>query len=158
MTPTRPWVLAVLAVICAAIAWAVVRAEYASLPTLPWTAALAMLVLGVAEALSGRNLRARLRGGPGVKPVPPLAAVRMAALAKASSHAAAIIGGLAAGFLIYLAGSLGKTVPRSDAFAAAGTLLAGVVLLLGALYLEQSCRLPKDDDDRDTERSSQSPH
>ncbi len=60
---------------------------------------------------------------------------------------------------IYLAGSLGKTVPRSDAFAAAGTLLAGVVLLLGALYLEQSCRLPKDDDDdRDTEPSSQSPH
>jgi Protein of unknown function (DUF3180) len=152
MTPTRPWVLAALAVICAAIAWAVVRAVYNSLPTLPWTAALAMFVLGVAEGLTGRNLRARLRGGPGVKPVPPLAAVRMAALAKASSHAAVIIGGLAAGFLIYLAGSLGKPVPRSDALAAAGTLLAAVVLLLGALYLEQSCRLPTDDDE-DAERS-----
>jgi predicted outer membrane lipoprotein len=151
MTPTRPQVLAVLAVVCAAVAWVVVRSVYAALPTLPWTAAVAMLVLGVAEALTGRNLRARLRGGPGIKPVPPLAAVRMAALAKASSHAAAIIGGLAAGFLIYLAGSLGKPVPRSDAYAAAGTLLAAAVLLLGALYLEHSCRLPTDDDE-DAER------
>jgi uncharacterized membrane protein YjfL (UPF0719 family) len=74
----------------------------------------------------------------------------MAALGKASSHAAAAIGGLALGFLIYLTSSLSKSVPRSDAFAAGGTVLAAVVLLLGALYLENSCRVPTDDD-RDSE-------
>jgi hypothetical protein len=149
-------VLAVLAVVCAVVGWLVVRGSYASLPPLPWTAAVAMLVLGLAEAASGRNLRARIRGGPGLKPVAPLAAVRMAALAKASSHAAAIIGGLAAGFLVYVLGSLDKPVPRSDAFAAGGTLLAAVLLLLGALYLEHSCRVPSDKDS-DPERTH-SPH
>jgi hypothetical protein len=74
----------------------------------------------------------------------------MAALGKASSHAAAVIGGLALGFLIYLTSSLSKTTPRNDAFAAGGTVLAAVVLLLGALYLENSCRVPTDDD-RDSE-------
>jgi len=117
------------------------------LPPLPWTAAAAMLLLAIAETLSGRNLRARIRGGPGMKPIAPLAAVRMAALAKASSHAAAVIGGLAAGALLYLASSLSKSVPRSDAITAGGTLLAAVLLVLGALYLEHSCRVPSDDDE-----------
>ena len=99
-----------------------------------------MLLLGVAEAASGRNLRTRIRGGSGLKPVNPLAAVRMAALGKASSHTAAAIGGLTLGFLVYLLGSLDKPVPRNDAVTAAGTLVAAVVLLLGALYLEHSLR------------------
>ena len=151
MTPTRIWVLVAIAVVCALAAWLVVRVVYASLPTLPWTAALAMLILGVAEAASGRNLRARIRGGRGLKPVAPLAAVRMAALAKASSHAAAVIGGVALGFLAYLGGSLSKAAPRSDAFTAGGTVAAALILLLGALYLEHSCRVPTDDD-QDSER------
>jgi hypothetical protein len=70
----------------------------------------------------------------------------MAALAKASSHAAAVIGGLAAGALVYLTGSLSKSVPRSDAITAGGTFVAAVLLVLAALYLEQSCRVPSDDD------------
>lgn len=153
MSPTRLWVLTVIAAVCALLAWLILRGVYASLPPLPWTAAVAMVLLGVAEALSGRNLRARIRGGQGLKPVAPLAAVRMAALGKASSHTAAMIGGLAIGFLIYLTSSLNKAVPRNDAFAAGGTVLAAVVLLLGALYLENSCRVPTDDerDDEPTE-------
>jgi hypothetical protein len=151
MTPTRLWVLAVIAAVCALLAWLVLREVYASLPPLPWTAAAAMVLLGVAEALSGRNLRARIRGGSGLKPVAPLAAVRMAALAKASSHAAAVIGGLAVGALVYLTSSLSKSVPRSDAITSGGTFLAAVLLVLAALYLEHSCRVPSDDDE-DAER------
>ena len=153
MTPTRLWVLAVIAAVCALLAWLVLREVYSSLPPLPWTAAVAMVLLGVAEALSGRNLRARIRGGRGLKPVAPLAAVRMAALGKASSHAAAAIGGLTLGFLVYLLGSLDKPVPRSDAVTAAGTLVAAVVLLLGALYLEHSLRLPPDQDEEQDEET-----
>jgi hypothetical protein len=153
MSPTKPWVLVAVAAVCAVVAWLVVRGIYTSLPPLPWTAAIAMLLLGVAEAASGRNLRTRIRGGPGFKPVNPLAAVRMAALGKASSHAAAAIGGLTLGFLVYLLGSLDKPVPRSDAVTAAGTLVAAVVLLLGALYLEYSLRLPPDQDEEQDEET-----
>jgi hypothetical protein len=63
-----------------------------------------------------------------------------------------VIGGLAIGFLVYLTSSLSKSVPRSDAFAAGGTVLAAIVLLLGALYLENSCRIPTDDE-HDSERT-----
>ena len=151
MTPTRISVLVVIAAVSVLVSWLVLRSVYASLPPLPWTAAVAMVLLAIAEALSGWNLRARIRGGPGMKPIAPLAAVRMAALAKASSHAGAVIGGLAVGALIYLTGSLSKSVPRSDAITAGGTVLAAVLLVLAALYLEHSCRVPSDDDE-DAER------
>ena len=146
MSPTRISVLVVIAVVSLLASWLLLRIVYASLPPLPWTAAVAMLLLAIAEAFSGRNLRARIRGGPGLKPIAPLAAVRMAALAKASSHAAAVIGGLAAGALVYLTSSLTKPVPRSDAITSGGTLVAAVLLVLAALYLEHSCRVPSDDD------------
>ena len=62
MTPTRPWTLLAVAAVCAVVAWLVVRASFADLPTLPWTAVPALLLLAAAEALSGRNLRARIHG------------------------------------------------------------------------------------------------
>jgi len=70
------------------------------------------------------------------------------ALAKASSLAGAAIAGLAAGFVIYLSGSLSAPVPRQDALTAAITLAAAVVLACAALYLEYCCRVP-DRPDRD---------
>jgi Protein of unknown function (DUF3180) len=73
---------------------------------------------------------------------------RMVALAKASSLAGAAIAGLAAGFVIYLSGSLTAPVPRQDAVTAAITLAAAVVLTCAALYLEYCCRVP-DLPDRD---------
>ena len=63
MTPTRIWVLVVTGVVSLLVSWLVLRSVYASLPPLPWTAAAAMVLLAIAEALSGRNLRARIRGG-----------------------------------------------------------------------------------------------
>jgi hypothetical protein len=72
---------------------------------------------------------------------------RVAAFAKASSHAAAIIAGLAGGFFIYVAASLDKAAPRSDAVAAGVTFLAALVLVAAALYLEHACRVPSDDED-----------
>ena len=71
------------------------------------------------------------------------------AFAKASSVAAAVFGGLAAGFLIYVAGSLGKTIPRHDAIVAGSTLAAAVLLAAAALYLERCCRAPRPPDEDD---------
>jgi Protein of unknown function (DUF3180) len=147
MIPTRPWTLLAVAAVCALAAWLIVRTTFSSLPTLPWTAAPAMLLLAAAEAVSGRNLRARIRGRRGGKPLAPIAVVRMAALAKASSVGGAAFGGLAAGFFIYTLGLLSVTVPRNDAINAGTTVAAAAILVAAALYLERSCRAPSRDGD-----------
>ncbi len=145
MTPTRPWTLVTVAVVCAIAAWLIVRATFTSMPTLPWTAAPALLLLAVAEAVSGRNIKARIAGRRGGKPLAPIAVARMVALAKASSMGATAFGGLAAGFLIYAAGRLSLAVPRSDAINMAATLISAAILVAAALYLEHCCRAPQDE-------------
>ncbi len=151
MRPTRVSTLVVVAVICAAASLLLLRSIYQRLPPLPWTGIPALLVAAVAEAWAGRDLRARITGRRGLKPAAPLFVSRMVALAKASSLAAAAVAGLAAGFDIYLSGSLAAAVPRQDALTAALTFGAAVVLACAALFLEYCCRVPDtpDRDDRD---------
>jgi len=153
--PTRVSTLVIIAVVCAAAGWLLLRAVYAKLPPLPWTGVPALLIAALAEAWTGRDLKRRIaarhgsgQGAPvsGLKPVAPLFASRMVALAKASSVAAAIIGGFAAGFDFYLAGSLNASTPREDALTAVITFVAAVLLACAALYLENSCRVPEDPD------------
>ncbi len=147
MTPTRPATLLVIGVVCAALAWLTVSETFTTLPPLPWTAVPALLLLAIGEVVAGRNLSARLDGRRPDKPLQPIAVARMAALAKASSAAAVALGGLAAGFGAYVAGQLGKTVPRGDALAAGGTVLAAAALTAAALYLERCCRARPPGDD-----------
>jgi uncharacterized protein DUF3180 len=159
MRPTRVSTLALAAVVAAALTWLVLRSVYQRLPPLPWTGVPALLIAAVAEAWIGRDLKARIaaRSGSGqgarrgLKPAPPLFVSRMVALAKASSLAAAIIAGIAAGFDIYLAGSLSASVPRQDALTAVITFVSAVLLACAALYLENSCRVPADRDGDQTQ-------
>ena len=160
MKPTRVSTLVIIAALCAVAGWLLLRGVYAKLPPLPWTGVPALLIAAMAEAWTGRDLRARIaarrgngqgaRRGSGqgarrdLKPPAPLFVSRMVALAKASSVAAAIIAGFAAGFDFYLAGSLNASVPREDALTAVITFVAAVVLACAALYLENSCRVPAD--------------
>ncbi|HXP19602.1 MAG TPA: DUF3180 domain-containing protein [Streptosporangiaceae bacterium] len=149
MQPTRPWVLLALAAVIAVLTWLLVRATFSDLPPLPWTAVPALALLAVGEWLTGRNLRERLYGRPGGKPVQPLAIPRLAAFAKASSTAATIFGGLATGLGVYAISSLDKPAFRHDAVAAGATLLAAIALAGAALYLERSCRAPEPPEDDD---------
>ena len=148
MRPTRTSTLASVAVVCALAAWLLLRTVYEKLPPLPWTGVPALLVAAVAEAWTGRDLQNRIAGRRGLKPAAPLFVSRMVALAKATALAGAAIAGLAAGFVIYLSGSLNASVPRQDAVTGAITLAAAVVLSCAALYLEYCCRVP-DIPDRD---------
>ena len=148
MKPTRVSTLVVVAVVCALASWLALRSVYERLPPLPWTGVPALLVAAFAEAWTGRDLRARIAGRRGLKPVAPLFVSRMVALAKASSVAGAAIAGLAAGFVIYLSGSLTAAVSRQDAVTAVVTFAAAVLLACAALYLEYCCRVP-DAHDRD---------
>jgi uncharacterized membrane protein YfcA len=150
MQPTKSWSLVVVALCSAVVAWLVALISFANLPPLPWTAAPALALLAFGELLLARNLRARLEPRrPGVRPIDPIAVPRIVALAKASSVAAAVFGGLAAGFGFYTLASLGKPVPRHDALVSAFTAVAAIALVAAALYLERCCRAPKPPDDSD---------
>jgi Protein of unknown function (DUF3180) len=148
MRPTRVSTLVIVAVVCALASWLALRSVYERLPPLPWTGVPALLVAALAEAWTGRDLRARIAGRRGLKPAAPLFVSRMVALAKASSVAGAAIAGLAAGFIVYLSGSLTAAVPRQDAVTAVVTFASAILLACAALYLEYCCRVP-DAQDRD---------
>jgi len=158
MQPTKPWSLLVIAAVGAAVAWIAVRFTFSSLAPLPWTAVPALVLIAIGEFAFGRNIGPRLHGRPSERPIQPMAVPRVVALAKASSAAAAAIGGLALGFLIYTIPSLGKPVPGHDALVSSLTALAAIAVVLAALYLERACRAPKPPDDDDDDLPSSDGH
>jgi len=150
MRPTRVRTLLLTGVLAAAVTWALLIPLYSKLPPLTWTGVPALLIAAGAEAVIGRDLRARIQGRARTKPAPPLFVARMVALAKASSLAAALLAGVSAGFAIYLSGRLDATTPRNDLITAAVSFGSSLVLLAAAMYLEYCCRVPKNpDQDRD---------
>lgn len=157
MKPTRTRTLLLTAVLAAAVSWALLIVVYSDLPPLSWTAVPALLIAAGAEAWTGRDLRNRIAGRPGVRPVPPLFVVRILALAKATSLTAAVIAGVCVGFIGYLSGMTGIATPRSDLITASITLAASLVLLAAALYLEYCCRIPKNPDAGRAEDSDPAP-
>jgi len=50
VTPTRPWVLVLLAVVAGALAFALTTQFYADIPSPPTYAPLSLLLIGLAEA------------------------------------------------------------------------------------------------------------
>lgn len=155
MTPTRPRFLLLIALVCGAITWAVLHVIYSKLPPLTWSAVPALLIAAGVEAWQGRILRARIAGERG-EPAPPLFVARMLVLAKASAQVAAIFGGVAIGFMVYLSVMLSASTPRADMVTAGLTFAAALLLAVAALWLEYCCRVPKypgdssdrNDDDR----------
>jgi hypothetical protein len=152
--PTRVVVIVATVIVAAVLSFAFVRFLYGSLPLLPWTMVPSLLLLALGELYTGLITRSRIQRRPGAKPIEPLVAARLAALAKASSHAAAVIVGIFAGMVIYLASSLDKPTPRRDFFVSAGTALAAIGLILTALFLEYACRVPKGPEDEDEHHST----
>ena len=141
MRPTRARTLVLTAAVCTVGTWLLLHLVYTSLPLLPWSGVPALGLLAIAEAICGRSVRARLHGRG--TPIPPIAVARLAVLAKASSLVGAFIGGLAVGFLLYVAGSVDKSSAyRSDTFASGATIVAAALLVAAALYLEYGCRVP----------------
>jgi len=141
--PTRTRTLVLVGVLAAAVTWALLTVLYSDLPPLSWTGVPALLIAAGAEAWVGRDLRARIAGGPGTKPAPPLFVARMVALAKATSLTAALLAGVSAGFVGYLSGMLNATTPRNDMITASVSFGSSLILLAAALFLEYCCRVPK---------------
>lgn len=150
LRPTNPSTLLVGGLSAAAAGWLLLSFFYGSMPPLPWLPIVTVAVLAVGEAFLAQNTRARIERRPGAPKVDPLAVARYAVLAKASSLAGAIFAGFSAGLLAWLA--LEPTQAATDDVpAAVGGVIASLVLVGAALWLERSCRVPDRPDDADEE-------
>jgi hypothetical protein len=146
--PTRFSALVGTAVICAVLSFAGVRLwdSYGALPEVPSSAPLTLFALAVVVAAAAVSLRGRLRAQrerrPGAKAVDPLVAARAVVLAKASSLVGSLFVGVYAGYALYLAGDLEVGPRRSRALVCLACVLAGLLLVAAALFLERVCRIP----------------
>ena len=151
MTPTPLRLLAVLTIVSGLVAWAAtwtLDRRSGTPPGVPWTAPAALLLLAVGLLATALALRSRLAGRPGTRPVYPFLAARMAGLAMAGSRVGAIVTGLYAGYGAYLLPDLEREFRREHAVVAGSAVLAGLLLIGAALFLERVCRIkgPPEDD------------
>ena len=147
VTPIRPRDLVVTALVVAVVVHLLVRLTYGSLPAFPLSAGLPLAVLGLAEAIGGSALRSRIRDRSGARPVPPLVAARAVLVARASALAGAVMTGVWAGLLAYVAPRSGDVAAAAgDTTAAALGVVGALVLVGGGLWLQHCCRTPDDPD------------
>lgn len=149
MQPTRLSTLVVAALAAAAVGWLVISSWYVRMPVLPWLPSVTLAALAVFEGYAALNTRARVDRQPGHDPVNPLLAARFVVLAKASSLAGAIFAGFYAGLVLWLFIQPTRAA-SNDLPAAGGGLAAAVALVVAALWLERSCRVPDRPEDSDT--------
>jgi hypothetical protein len=145
VTPTRPRDLLAAALVTAVVAAILIQLAYATLPPFPLLGGATLGVLGIAEAIAGSALRARIRRRPGTRPVQPLVAARAVLVAKASALGGAIMTGVWVGLLVnVLPHSAQVAAEGSDAVAGVVGLVCALGLVGGALWLERCCRTPDD--------------
>ncbi|MDT0348011.1 DUF3180 domain-containing protein [Pseudonocardia charpentierae] len=145
VTPIRPRDLVVTALVVAVVVHLLVRLTYGSLPAFPLSAGLPLAVLGLAEAIGGSALRSRIRDRSGARPVQPLVAARAVLVARASALAGAVMTGVWAGLLAYVAPRSGDVAAAAgDTTAAALGVVGALVLVGGGLWLQHCCRTPDD--------------
>ena len=130
-----------------------------TIPPVPISAPITLAVLAAAVFAVALGLRsrfaahreARLRaatGKPGdrpgrpVKPIDPLQAARALVLAKAAGLVGAVLGGAYGGYALLLLGKLSVNILQTRAITCGAAFVAGVALILAALYLERILRVP----------------
>lgn len=151
MKPTRLLDLAGLFVIAALVTWILVSVFYGDLPPLSMFAGASLYPVAVIEAVIAFMIRLRINDreiGDGPRQLHPITAARAAALAKASALVGAASAGVWLGFGLWV-------FPRQSTVRAASSdspgvivgMIAGVVLVGAALWLEHCCRTPGDPPD-----------
>ncbi|QCQ93536.1 DUF3180 domain-containing protein [Rhodococcus sp. SGAir0479] len=152
MKPTRIWDVLSLALLAAVVTWLLVRVSYGSLPPIPVYAGASLYPVALIEIVLAFVVRARIREhaiGPGPRQLHPITAARAAALAKASALVGAASAGVWAGFLVYLWPQRSQLrAAVSDSPGAIVGLVAAVLLVAAALWLEHCCRTPDEPPDQ----------
>ena len=119
------------------------RFVYSDLPTLPRLTGVTFGVLAIVEAILAWQLRNRIAGKPGVRPVQALTAARTVALAKASSLVGALMGGVWVGVLVtVIPAAATSTAAAEDRTTALIGLVGSAALVAAALWLEHCCKTP----------------
>ena len=152
LRPTRVAVLVAVGVVAALLAWAlltVLDARSIDVLTASWlqippTLPIALLVVAVGLAVSGRAWRQRLAGDPRSRAVDLLSAARTAVAGKASALVGALVTGVYLGYLAYLVPDAHSELRTQRLLACAATVVAGVLVVAAGLWLERVLRLPDD--------------
>lgn len=150
MQPTRIRLLVGIIVICAALGWGMVQivdAWFGRLVPVPWLAAAALWIVAGALAWWTFQARPRLRGRPDVKPMEAIVAARSAALAMAASRIGAVMAGFYAGVAVGLVARISTPSGAQAFWAATMAAVGALALVVAAVWLEHSCRIPLDRDD-----------
>jgi hypothetical protein len=150
LQPTNPATLIVAALGAAAVGWIMVARDYNGFPSLTWLPTFITLGLAALETAAAIATRARIERRPGAIPVDPHIAVRYVVLAKASSIAGALFAGFFGAVGVWLLVERSRLAAASnDLPPAIGGFVGAVALLVAALVLERSCRVPPRPDDED---------
>ena len=150
MQPTRTRLLIAIGVISAALGWGtvqIVAAWLGRLVPVPWLAGAALVLVAAALAYWTYQARPRLQARPGAKPMDGIVAARSAALAMAASRIGALVGGFYAGIAVGMIGSIGTPSGAQTFWAATVAAVGALALVVAAVWLEHSCRIPLDRDD-----------
>jgi hypothetical protein len=169
LRPTAPSTLAVVGLAGAALTLLLAARYYQQAPSLTWYNSAVLFALAVLLAWMAWNTRKTLRpsrkqtagsGGPaspgGVEgPEHALQIARSAVLAKAAAIAGAAFFGAYLGFTVWLAANSGRLTAAADDLpeGVLGTA-ACAALTAAALWLEHSCRIPPQDDERESDSST----
>jgi Protein of unknown function (DUF3180) len=156
MKPTRIRDQLVVVAVTALLVLLLLLTVYGQLPQVPTYAPVSLVFLAVAEGVCASSIKARLAGRPGTRPIERLAVARLAALAKASGLAGALMAGAYLGMLAYTLQHLDRRVSSHDAVASGFGLGAAFLLGYAALLLERACRRP-DVPPEDDYRANQPP-
>jgi hypothetical protein len=154
--PTRWQSLLAIAAVFATVSWGGLRVLERQRPdalsgawlAVPWTLPVALAFVAAGIVVAALSLRSRLSGRPEQRrPVDPLFAARMAALAKAASHVGAGLVGVYLGVVIFLLPGRESELRNERMWLALATAGASVLLVLAGLLLERVCRVkpPKDE-------------
>ena len=152
LSRTRIRDLAVVAIVTAVLAFALLRSVGASgtVPTVPWLAPLTLFIVGIGLIITARVLKPRLQRDKGARPVDPLVAGRLVALAFAASRAGAVVSGFYGGWLIaalMVTDGLDSPYGRGRAITSGLSALAGLTIVIGGLLLERALTIDLSDDE-----------
>jgi hypothetical protein len=148
MGPTRKRDLTAAVVCAGALGYLLVVLLYRWFPPITVWTGVSLLAVGVAEAVWGRHVRAKINDGEigdGAGRLHPLAVARSLMIAKASAWVGALMMGWWIAVLVYL-------LPRRSTVRVAGEDTAGTVvaavsalaLVVAALWLQHCCKSPWD--------------
>jgi hypothetical protein len=149
----RIGVLAGLLLAAGVLSWAGARLwdTLGTLPSVPLAAPIVLAVIAAILLATALSLRSRLRAQrerrPGAKGVDPLMAARSLVFGQASALVAALVCGIYGGTGIYLLDFLDVPSRRDQVIYAGLAVVAGIAVIVTALFLERVCKLPDDSDD-----------